>query len=115
MTEHESRLRIVLDDWVRDDWQDRAASYVAGLPDASGTFSGTFDSAVMVQYWPQPDLLPVEVDTGDRPNPLATALPGNTLAVSSGGRTWRFVIDYAEHLSGNRWRAWCERPEELTS
>lgn len=87
--------------------------YIGSLPDASGTFSGTFDSAVMEQYWPQPDLLPVEVDTYDKPNLLATAPAGSVLTIDMGGRKWRMTVDHTEHLGGNRWRAWCERPAEI--
>ena len=49
---------------------DRVREYVAGLPDASGTFTGTFDPAEVdldALLGPVPDLMPITVDTGDQP------------------------------------------------
>src|SRR6266568_3805371 len=53
---------------------ERIRDYVAGLPEASGTFTGTYspDTDVSVLLGADlDDLMPVEIDTGDEPNPAA--------------------------------------------
>lgn len=113
-------LDIILDDWVREEehgWIIPVSShmvrdtpdlsrYVTGLPDASGNFSGTYDAAVAAPVIGKiPDLIPVEVDTGSRPNLMATAPPGSVLTFVIGDRTFRMTVHRVELLGGNRVRA----------
>lgn len=123
-------LDIVLDDWVQEQggWVIPVSShmvrdtpdlsrYVTGLPDASGSFSGTYDAAVAAPVLgPLPDLLPVEVDTGSRPNLMATAPAGSVLTFVIGDRTFRMTVHRVERLGGNRVRAlvWRKSVAELT-
>ena len=84
--------------------------YVAGLREASGTFSGTYDPDVLAGFLDAvPDLVPVEIDTHDRPNPAADAPPGAVLTATIGGKRWTFPVDHAEPLGGNRVRVWATR------
>lgn len=76
--------------------------------------TGMYEPGVLDVYLPEHQVLyPVEVDTQDEPNPLADALPGYELTIDLGTSKWRLAVVRTEHLSGNRWRAWCERPVEL--
>lgn len=91
---------------------DRVRAFVDGLPEASGTFTGTLgpDADVTSLTGPAPDLLPVEIDTYDQPNLAAGAGPGQTLTVRIGDREWAFPVDHTEVLGGNRVRVWVRRP-----
>ena len=91
---------------------ERIRDYVAGLADASGTFSGTFspDVDVTALLGPVPDLMPVEIDTFDQPNPVDQYREGETLRIASGDQQWAFPIDHAEPLGDNRVRVWVRRP-----
>lgn len=88
----------------------RIREYVAGLPDASGTFTGTYSSDVDLTalFGSVPDLMPIEIDTGGQPNPAA--LLATTLTVKIGDREWVLPIAYRDLLGGNRIRVWVERP-----
>jgi hypothetical protein len=91
---------------------ERIRDYVGGLPEASGTFTGTFDPAEVdldALLGPVPDLMPVEIDTFDRPNPLGQYREGEMLRITSGDRQWAFPIDHAEPLGDNRVRVWVRR------
>jgi hypothetical protein len=84
--------------------------YVAGLREASGTFYGTYDSEVAAGLLAGvPELVPVEIDTYDKPNPAADAPPGAVLTATIGGKRWSFPVDHAEQLDGNRVRLWATR------
>ena len=87
--------------------------YVAGLPEASGTFTGTYspDVDVAALPGPVPDLMPVVIDTFDQPNPPGQYREGETLRITSGDRQWAFPIDHAEPLGDNRVRVWVRRPQ----
>jgi hypothetical protein len=88
---------------------ERIRNYVAGLPDASGTFTGTFDpDAAAELLGPVPDLLPIEIDTGGQPNPAAGF--ASTLTIRSGGDEWNLPVDHVEQISGNQVRVWVRRP-----
>lgn len=90
---------------------DRAAEYIHGLPEASGTFTGTFDSGADAGLLGLvPDLVPVEIDTHDEPNAAAALLPGQHLFLGLGDGRWSFEVDHVEPLGGNRVRVWCLRP-----
>jgi hypothetical protein len=90
---------------------ERVREYVAGLPDASGTFTGTYSSDVGVSalLGPVPDLMPIEVDTGDQPNPAA--FPMTTFTVRVGDREWVLPVDHVDLLGSNRVRVWVRRPQ----
>lgn len=128
-------LGIVLDDWVqgqvRDDWvipvspqvartTPDLSRYVAGLPDASGEFTGFYDTAVpdLSRYVvaPPSDLIPVEIDTHARPNLLATATSGAVITFGIAGREFRMTVHRVERLGGNKVRAlvWRESVTEVT-
>lgn len=89
---------------------ERIREFIATLPDASGTFSGTFSTDTdMAAVLPDPpDLFPVEVDTGDEPNPAAAFI--SSLTISTGDRQWTLPVDHADLLGGNRVRLWVRRP-----
>ncbi len=91
---------------------ERIREYVAGLPEASGTFTGTFspDVDVTALLGPVPDLMPIEIGTFDQPNPLHQYREGEMLRITSGDRKWAFPIDHAEPLEDNRVRVWVRRP-----
>jgi hypothetical protein len=86
-------------------------SYVSGLPDASGTFTGTFDPgspviAAMLQD--VPELLPIEIDTGNAPNPARVL---TSLGIRSGDQEWVLPVDHTDLIPGsNRVRVWVRRP-----
>jgi hypothetical protein len=88
----------------------RMAELIASLPEASGTFTGTFgpDVDVTALLGPVPDLMPVEIDTGDEPNPAATFM--TELKVTTGEQTWTLPVDHVDLLGGNRVRIWVRRP-----
>ena len=85
---------------------------VQGLPEASGTFAGTFGPDVDISglLGAVPDLMPVEIDTYDQPNGAATALPGSKLMITIGERQWDLPIDHVEPMEGNRVKVWVRRP-----
>lgn len=89
---------------------ERIRDYMAGLPDASGTFTGTYSSDVDVTalLGPVPDLMPIEVDTGDQPNPAA--LPATTFKIKVGDDEWELPVDHVDLLGRNRVRVWVRRP-----
>ncbi len=90
---------------------ERIRDYVAGLPDASGTFTGTlFPWAAEALAGEVPDLFPVEIDTYDKPNSAAGAVPPMVLAIRSGDQEWTLPVDHTEPLGGNRVRVWVRRP-----
>jgi hypothetical protein len=92
---------------------DDPRAYVAGLAEASGTFSGTYDAdsvPVRALLDAVPALMPVEIDTGDQPLPaLEGLLPGAVLTVTMDGRTWKLPVDHAEVLAPDRVRIWVTR------
>lgn len=91
---------------------ERVRDYVAGLPEASGTFTGTFDPEQVdldALPGPVPDLLPIEIDTGDEPNPAA--MPVTTFTVRAGDDAWTLPADHVDLLGGNRVRVWVRRPQ----
>jgi hypothetical protein len=90
---------------------ERIRDYVAGLPEASGTFTGTYssDADVSALLGPVPDLMPVEIDTGDQPNPAATMM--TALTIRDGERSWTLPVDHVDLLGGNRVRVWVRRPQ----
>lgn len=94
-------------------WSD-VAELIHGLPEASGTFTGTFDSGTGL-FDLVPDLVPVEIDTGDRPNAAAALLPGQHLVLDLGAEPWSLEVDHVEPLDGNRVRVWCLRPVTIPS
>jgi hypothetical protein len=90
---------------------------VAGLPGASGEFTGFYDTAVTATMADSlPDLIPVEVDTHSKPNLLATAASGTVLDFGIAGRKFRMTIHRVERLGGNRVRAlvWRESVTEVS-
>jgi len=88
---------------------ERIHSYVAGLPEASGTFTGTYDLELLDALSPDaPALLPFLIDTGDEPNPAATFI--SVLTVRSGEKTWEMPVHHVDLLGGNRVRVWVRRP-----
>lgn len=90
---------------------DPVTDYAGGLPEASGTFTGIFDTdAVADLLGPVPDLLPIEIDTYDKPNTARLCQPGETLTVTAGDEQWAFPVDHVEPLDGNRVRVWVRRP-----
>jgi hypothetical protein len=93
---------------------ERIREYVAGLPDASGTFTGTFssDADVTELFGPVPDLMPIEIDTGDEPNPAA--MPMTTFTVRVGNDAWTLPVDHVDLLGSNRVRVWVRRPDEAS-
>jgi hypothetical protein len=86
------------------------ANYVKGLPDASGTFTGTFadDAAITELLSGAPDLLPIEVDTGSQPNPAA--LPMTEFRIRIGEQEWVLPVDHVDLLGAGRVRIWVRRP-----
>jgi len=91
---------------------DRVREYVAGLPDASGTFTGTFDPAEVdldALTVPVPDLMPITVDTGDQPNPAATFM--TTFKIKIGDDEWELPVDHVDLLGSNRVTVWVRRPQ----
>ena len=89
---------------------ERIREYVAGLPDASGTFTGTYSPDIDVSVLlgaDLDDLMPVEIDTGDEPNPYAGLV--TVLRVSTGERAWTLPVDHVDLLGGNRVRVWVRR------
>jgi hypothetical protein len=91
---------------------ERIREYVAGLPDASGTFTGTFDPAQVdldALFGPVPDLMPITVDTGDEPNPAAGFL--TVLTFKIGDDEWTLPVDHVDLLGGNRATVWVRRPQ----
>jgi hypothetical protein len=84
--------------------------YVGGLPEASGTFTGTFsnDTVLAELLGSIPDVFPIEIDTGDRPNPVAAFL--TTLTIRAGDDEWTFPVDHVDLPGGNRVRVWVRRP-----
>jgi hypothetical protein len=96
---------------------DRVRDYVNGLPDASGTFTGTFstDADLAGLFGPVPDLIPVEIDTYDQPNSAADLVPGQYLNISAGAEGWSMRVDHVEPLSGNVVRVWCHLPVQAHS
>jgi hypothetical protein len=89
---------------------ERIRDYVAGLPEVSGTFTGTYSSDVDVTalLGPVPDLMPIEIDTGDEPNPAADFL--TVLTFKIGDDEWTLPVDHVDLLGGNRARVWVRRP-----
>ena len=94
--------RMALDERVR--------AYVDTLPEASGTFAGTFsdDADLSELSGPVPDLMPIEIDTGDQPNPAA--IPMTTFKVKIGADEWELPVDHVDLLGSNRVRIWVRRP-----
>lgn len=91
---------------------ERIREYVAGLPDASGTFTGTFDPAEVdldALLGPVPDLMPITVDTGDQPNPAA--IPMTMFKIKIGDGEWELPVDHVDLLGGNRVTVWVRRPQ----
>ncbi len=91
---------------------ERIRDYVAGLPEASGTFTGTYspDTDVSVLLGADlDDLMPVEIDTGDEPNPAA--LLATTLTVRIGEQAWTLPVDHVDLLGSNRVRLWVRRAQ----
>jgi hypothetical protein len=84
--------------------------YVAGLPEASGTFTGTFsdDTVITELLGSIPDVFPIEIDTGYRPNPLTAFL--TTIVIRAGDETWELPVDHVDLPGGNRVRVWVRRP-----
>jgi hypothetical protein len=97
-------IRVALDD-------ERVRAYVGGLPEISGTFTGTFsdDADLDELSGPVPDLMPIEIDTGDRPNPAALPMTGFTVRI--GDDAWTMPVDHVDLLGGNRVRVWVRRPQ----
>lgn len=95
------------------DPDERIRDYVAGLPDASGTFTGTFssDADVAALGGPPDALFPVDIDTGDRFSPGAMVLTELRIKVMPGGKVYVFPVARTEMTAGsNRVRLWCRRP-----
>jgi hypothetical protein len=90
--------------------RERMEELVGGLPDASGTFTGTFDSGAVADLFDAPVLVPVEIDTYDEPNSAADLMPGQHVYLDLGDGRWAFEVDHVEPLGGNRVRVWCYRP-----
>lgn len=89
--------------------------YVAGLPDASGEFTGTFDLGTPpAEMFTDDQLFPVEVDTYDEPNGAADLLPGQSLVITVNDEVYTFPVDHTELLGGNRVRVWCRRPRRAS-
>jgi hypothetical protein len=91
---------------------ERIRDYVRGLPEASGTFTGMFDPAQVdleALLGPVPDLMPVEIDTGDEPNPAAAFM--TTFTVRVGDDAWSLPVDHVDLLGSNRVRVWVRRPQ----
>jgi len=91
---------------------DPAEAYVRGLPEASGEFAGYFDPGTLAEVLPPVSgLIPVEVDTGDSPNPAALGLI-TVMTFRVGEEAWTFPVDHVDILpGGNRVRIWIRRPE----
>jgi hypothetical protein len=107
--ERDLGLRIVVDEWLVRDTPDLSA-YVAGLPDASGEFTGTFDQAAAAAYLPEPaDLFPVEISTGDGAAPPLVP-GGSVLTVTIGKAVFEFGVHHAEIAGPGRSRIWCFQP-----
>ena len=91
---------------------DPVKAYVAGLPEASGTFTGTYNPdnlAVVKLLGSTADLLPVEISTGDQPNPAALPLTEITIRIDD--QAWTLPVDHVDLLpGGNRVRVWVRRP-----
>lgn len=89
---------------------ERIRNYVIDLPDARVTFTGTYGSDVDVTalLGPVTDLIPIEVDTGDQPNPAA--MPMTTFTVRIGDDAWTLPVDHVDLLGSNRVRVWVRRP-----
>ena len=86
------------------------------MPDASGTFSGTFDSEVVADLISQDvNLVPVDIDTYDKPNAAADLVPGQHIYLSLSDRRWSLEVDHVEPLGGNVVRVWCHLPVEFTT
>lgn len=85
--------------------------YVGGLPEASGTFTGTFGPDVDVEalFGPALDLLPIEIDTGDQPNPAVGI--ATTLTITFGDEEYELPIHHTERLEGNRVTVWVRARE----
>ena len=93
---------------MTDDFRD----YVNSLPEASGTFEGTYDPGVVNGLFDVPDLMPVEVDAGDEPLPPGIAFMTG-LTIRSGERSWTLPVDHVELFPGsNRAVIWVRRARE---
>jgi hypothetical protein len=89
---------------------DGPSAYVASLPEASGTFEGTlYPEAAGALEASVPDLMPVEISTGDKPLPVLIAFM-TQLAIRAGGDEWVLPVDHVElHLAENRAVIWVRR------
>jgi hypothetical protein len=95
--------------------EDRIMEYVASLPDVSGTFTGIFSqdadvTAMLAELENSvPGLFPVEIDTGDDPNPAAGFM--TELKFQAGGQEWVLPVDHVDLLGSNRVRVWVRRSD----
>ena len=89
-------------------------AYVRGLPEASGTFTGTFDSAGYAAFASQvPELMAIDIDTGDQTNPAIAFLTEFTIRYED--QEWVLPVDHVDLSPGsNKVRVWVRRPERET-
>lgn len=110
------QLVVVPYDWARSAPPEPfdPAAYAAALPDASGEFTGTFDSDLVRELFEPPEFFAVEIDTRDQPNALAGAQAGFVITLDTWGSTITMTVDHVEVLDGNLVRAWV-RSDSVTT
>ena len=92
------------------------AAYVAGLLEASGTFTGTFSPDELTGLLdPEPRLVPIEIDTGDRPNPAALPMTTFVIKINGTGDRYELAVSHTELLGSNRVRVWVRWPGQEPS
>lgn len=107
-------LRIVVDDWAhpQDAWimplpvlpdTPDLSGLLGGLPDASGEFTGTFDSG-------GPALVPVELS--GLPPGMPVPAGGMTLTFACGSVRTDFLVVRTEVTGPGAVRVWCRYPED---
>jgi hypothetical protein len=89
------------------------SAYVTGLPEASGTFEGTYGQAAYEALEASvPELMPVEISTGDQPLPPGVIFM-TELTIRIGERNWTLPVHHTELFPGSsRAVVWVRRPRE---